>query len=337
MDDKPALPAPPTRPQGRGMWWLPVLVTGALAAAGYYGLQREAAFEARIASLAAELGALRAGQQHSGSGLAASRAAMDRLEQGQTATADALAALVTRTTTLENRLNTLPRADASAFDALALGEARALIGLAEQRLLLARDVAGATAALNLARSRLPAMQQALAVAIGQDLGQLAGFHDADLSGMAAELTALATASAGLPLRPTAAPTPEISPPSPATGWQGLGGRVWHDLRGLVEIRKLDEHPDPLLDPTGARHAAQRVGLALEAARLAVLARDTRARDAAFAEADAALRAAHDAAAPEVAAALAKLSALGQAELAPTLPALTAPAVADAAARAGAAP
>ncbi|MBU6336092.1 MAG: uroporphyrinogen-III C-methyltransferase, partial [Chloroflexi bacterium] len=328
MDDKPAaLPAAPASASRAGRWLLVLALGAALAAGAYFAVEQATALQARIAGLSAEIDALRAGQQQSGSGLEASRAAQQALAREQAAAAEQMAALSARAAALEARVNAIPRADASAFEALALAEARALIGLAEQRLLLARDAAGATAALTLARARLPASQQALAVALGQDLAQLAVFHDADLPGMAAELASLAAASAGLPARPASAPVAAPTPaPAPGTGWQGLVARLWQDLRGLVEIRTLDDHPDPLLDPAGAFRARERVRLALEATRLAVLARDVAARDAALAAAADGLHAAYDTEAPDVAAVLKRLSSLGAVELNPQVPALTAPAV-----------
>ena len=340
MDDKPvAPPTAPASPSRAGRWLVVLALAGALAVGAYFAAEQMAALQARIAGLSTALDALRTAQQQHGSGIEASRAAQQAFARDQAAAAEQVAALLTRATALEARVNAIPRADASAFEALALAEARALIGLAEQRLLLARDAAGATAALTLARGRLPASQQALAVALGQDLSQLAVFHDADLPGMATELAGLIAASAGLPARPATAPVSTPSPaPASTAGWEGLVARLWQDLRGLVEIRSLDDHPDPLLEPAAAAHARERLRLALEAARLAVLARDVAARDAALAEATDGLRAAYDIDAPEVAAAQKRLAALGTLELNPPLPALTAPAVADAAARAaGAAP
>lgn len=339
MDDKPALPATPTPAprRGRGLLVLGLCVTSALAAGGYYAAEQTAALQARVAALDSALDALRSTHQQSGSGLLALQSTVQALQETQDKTREELQAQTTRMTALETRVAATPRADASAFEALALAEVRALVGLAEQRLLLARDSAGASAALNLARSRLPAAQGALAVAIGQDLAQLAAFHDADLNGLAGELAALSTASAHWPALPVAAPAAVPSATPPLEGWRDLPARLWQDLRGLIEIRRLDGAPDNLLDPEGAALARQRLRLALDLARVAVLARDATARDAALSAATAALQAAFDAQAPEVAAAVKRLNALRETDLNPQLPALSAPAVADAAARAGAQP
>lgn len=339
MDDKPVLPPAPARAPRRGHWLL-VLglgVSGALAAVGYYAVEQTAALQARVAGLDSALDALRSQHQQSGSGVLSLQSALQTLQETQDKTREELQAQTARTTALEARVAATPRADAGAFEALALAEVRALVGLAEQRLLLARDTAGASAALNLARSRLPAGQGALAVAIGQDLAQLAAFHDADLNGLAGELAALSAAAGQWPARPSAAPAavPDATPP--AAGWRDLPARLWQDLRGLIEIRQLDGAPDPLLDPEGAALARQRLRLGLDLARLAVLARDASARDAALSAATAALQAAFDAQTPEVAAAVKRLNALRETDLNPQLPALSAPAVADAAARAGGQP
>jgi uncharacterized protein HemX len=201
------------------------------------------------------------------------------------------------------------------------------VALAEQRLLLARDVAGASAALNLARTRVADATSPLAVAIARDLATLASFHDADLVGMAAEAGQLANASRQWPLAAPAAinANPEATGESAAEGgWRGFIAAVGKDLRALVEIRDATHAPDPLLDPMNTTLARQRFAYALEAARLALLVRDTSARDAALAAASSALGSGFDTHNAEVRQAATRLAALVTIELAPTLPVLGSP-------------
>jgi MFS family permease len=61
--------------------------------------------------------------------------------------------------------------------------------------------------------------------------------------------------------------PEGVAPNAARGWRSVLEAIWHDLRSLVEIRKLGSSTDPLLDPLHASIARERVRLSLEAARL----------------------------------------------------------------------
>jgi len=106
--------------------------------------------------------------------------------------------------------------------------------------------------------------------------------------------------------------------------------IWHDLRSLVEIRKLGSSTDPLLDPLHASIARERVRLSLEAARLAVLARDMTTRDEALQAAQAAITEGSDPAAPDVQDATRRLASLMGLDLKPALPSLGAPDAATAA-------
>lgn len=328
---KPAAPAPrASRPL------LTVVVLGlaaAVAGGGYLGMRAEENFSARLATLQSALDAQLAAEAESRTRLAsnvgAAQSTAERARSANAALDGRLDALETRLDTLAGKLATLPRSDADALANLALAEARALVGLAEQRLLLARDTAGAIAALNLANARLPSPNTALAIAIAHDLAALAAFKDADLVGLAAELGALASASHGWGEAVSAAPagsdTGPATPAAPApAGWQGFLLAVWHDLRALVEIRDAGTGADPLLAPLSASLSRQRFTLALEAARLAVLGRNTGARDASVEAATSALRSGFEAGQAEVRQVATRLQQITTLDLAPPLPALASP-------------
>lgn len=210
-------------------------------------------------------------------------------------------------------------ADASA---LAIAEAGDLVALAEQRLGLARDLNGATAALRLAASRLasgefPAQRRAILA----DLAALEAFHDVDVAALAAELASLARQAVRLPL---AGPTPlpdDATAPTPVTGWREVLAAVWSALRGLVDVREADATRDPLLNPAHAALARQQLALDLTAARVAILQRDAGELRAALGPALDALQTQFDAGDAAVAAALQRLQALGTQDLAPPLPSL----------------
>jgi hypothetical protein len=209
-------------------------------------------------------------------------------------------------------------ADASA---LAIAEAGDLVALAEQRLALARDVSGATAALRLAASRLasgefPAQRRAILA----DLAALEAFRDVDVAALAAELASLARQAVRLPLAGPA-PLADATAPTPVTGWRELLAAVWSALRGLVEVREADATRDPLLNPAHAALARQQLALDLTAARVAILQRDAGELRAALGPALDALRTQFDAGDAAVAAALQRLQALGTQDLAPPLPSL----------------
>lgn len=210
-------------------------------------------------------------------------------------------------------------ADASA---LAIAEAGDLVALAEQRLALARDVSGATAALRLAASRLasgefPAQRRAILA----DLAALEAFRDVDVAALAAELATLARQAVRLPLAGPAPLADDATAPTPVTGWRELLAAVWSALRGLVEVREADATRDPLLNPAHAALARQQLALDLTAARVAILQRDAGELRAALGPALDALQTQFDAGDAAVAAALQRLQALGTQDLAPPLPSL----------------
>lgn len=234
-------------------------------------------------------------------------------------------ALLARIAELETKVAELAAApppltaDASA---LAIAEAGDLVALAEQRLALARDLSGATAALRLAASRLasgefPAQRRAILA----DLAALEAFHDVDVAALAAELASLARQAVRLPLAGPAPLADDATAPTPVTGWREVLAAVWSALRGLVEVREADATRDPLLNPAHAALARQQLALDLTAARVAILQRDAGELRAALGPALDALQTQFDGGDPAVAAALQRLQALGTEDLAPPLPSL----------------
>ena len=343
MNDNAAL-TPPAAPRKSRRWLLllPVIAAGA---GGFVLWQRATdTADAKVAALEAEVSQLTQARATAQNALADAQTALSTHREAATSADERFTALEAKLTALvaaQAAQAALPKVDGNVFAQLALNDATALIGLAEQRLQLARDIAGASAALNLARARLSTPDSALGVAIARDLAQLGAFHDADLAGMASALGELARASRGWPVAavPTtpAAPTADAQPAAGETiGWRSVLDAIWHDLRSLVEIRKLGSSTDPLLDPLHASIARERVRLSLEAARLAVLARDMTTRDEALQAAQTAITEGFDPTAPEVQDATRRLASLMGLDLKPDLPALGAPDAATAA-RAEAAP
>jgi uroporphyrin-3 C-methyltransferase len=334
MNDNAAL-TPPAAPRKSRRWLLllPVIAAGA---GGFVLWQRATdTADAKVAALEAEVSQLTQARATAQNALADAQTALSAHREDATSTNERFTALEAKLTALAAAQAALPKVDGNVFAQLALNDATALIGLAEQRLQLARDIAGASAALNLARARLSTPDSALGVAIARDLAQLGAFHDADLAGMASALGELARASRGWPVAavPTtpAAPTADAQPAAGETiGWRSVLEAIWHDLRSLVEIRKLGSSTDPLLDPLHASIARERVRLSLEAARLAVLARDMTTRDEALQAAQTAITEGFDPTAPEVQDATRRLASLMGLDLKPDLPSLGAPDAATAA-------
>lgn len=337
MNDNAAL-TPPAAPRKSRRWLLllPVIAAGA---GGFVLWQRATdTADAKVAALEAEVSQLAQAKAFAQNALADAQTALSTHRDAAASMEERFSALDAKLTALaaaQAAQAALPKVDGNVFAQLALNDATALIGLAEQRLQLARDIAGASAALNLARARLSTPDSALSVAIARDLAQLGAFHDADLAGMASSFGELARASRGwpvaaLPTTPATAPEDAAPVAGQTIGWRSVLEAIWHDLRSLVEIRKLGSSTDPLLDPLHASIARERLRLSLEAARLAVLARDMTTRDEALQAAQTAITEGFDPAAPEVQDATRRLASLMGLDLKPDLPSLGAPDAATAA-------
>jgi uncharacterized protein HemX len=233
------------------------------------------------------------------------------------------AVLQARITELEAAVAALATRPAPATSGrrLVLDEVAGLAALAEQRLHLARDVAGAVSALRLAATRLTGADfMSLRDALADDLAALGAFRDVDTAALAAELATLARQAPGFALaglRPLAAEEPA----APATGWRGVLAAVWQSLSELVEVRDSAEAADPLLNPAHAALARQQLALDLSAARVALLLRDAGGLRAALDPAIGQLEQHFDGADPAVRTALARLREIAGLDIAPALPSL----------------
>jgi uroporphyrin-III C-methyltransferase len=203
-----------------------------------------------------------------------------------------------------------------------------LLLLANDRLLLARDVSAARTALDLADQRLAAQGDPrlhrVREALAAERAALAAVAQPDVAGAALALAELAKRAPKFPLRARVPETFEAAPdvidlPKDAP-WPK---RVWAAVRtaiGSVFALRRDDGSSPrLLPPEEEALVAQILRLRLDGARLALLARD----GAAFGELAGAcrdwLKDYYNTADPGVKAALAELDRLTTLELAPDLP------------------
>lgn len=233
------------------------------------------------------------------------------------------AALQVRVTELEAAVAALAMREAPGTSAgqLVLDEVAGLVALAEQRLQLARDVAGAASALRLALTRLSGGEfTSLRDALVDDSAALGAFRDVDVAALAAELATLARQAPGFALAGPPPPAAE-APAAAATGWRGLLLAVWQSLRSLVEVRDAAEAADPLLNPAHAALARQQLALDLSAARIAVLLREAGGLRAALDPAITQLERHFDGGDPAVRAALTRLREIAGLDIAPALPSL----------------
>lgn len=199
-----------------------------------------------------------------------------------------------------------------------LAEIEQDVAIAAQQLQLAGNVEAALIVLQGAEARLAKSAQpqflALRKLILRDIERLKASPAADVSGIALRLDSLVDAVPNLPLayeqRPAAQPHPDKTDAPTAAGAvpsaQTVGhmvkswlGEVWHELRQLVRIERIDR-PDPgLLAPRESFFLRENLRLRLLAARLALLARDGRGFQTDLRQADAWLGLYFDTRAPAV--------------------------------------
>ncbi len=327
MSDTPprpdTLPAPAKR--GRGvLWFALVLLAAAGGGAGYvhYELQRVrgAAVDAEAWRLEAEalnarLSALdRQLAQYDGG-----RRSLDErtaeLASNQRVIRQELLGMGERAATIEDAVARLSDQRLRGEIALKLNEIEGLLVLADQRLLLARDRAGARTALQLALSALDTIDDplyaGLALPLRAELAQLDALPADPLPGLRATLGNALSALPGLPRAPL----------QEARGAASAGmGRLQQALSGLVTVRRTDEAAAVL---TGsAREAAlEALQLDLRVALLAAEARDVDALSAALSRAQSAFARLFDADDARVRGLSEALAALKPADLAAPLPTL----------------
>jgi uroporphyrin-3 C-methyltransferase len=191
-----------------------------------------------------------------------------------------------------------------------LAEIEQDVAIAAQQLQLAGNVEAALIALQGAEARLAKSAQPqflpLRKLIVRDIERLKALPGADVSGIALRLDTLLGAVPNLPLafeqRPAPAKPekkgtkktepskPVVEPTEPAAptfdnmvrSWLG---EVWHELRQLVRIERIDR-PDPgLLAPREIFFLRENLRLRLLSARLALLARDGRSFQSDLKQAD----------------------------------------------------
>lgn len=348
--------APPRRDSTRnGSLGSRVAVAGlvlAVATAVWWTARVYAPAQARLAEAQAETARTLA---RVADDFAALRARVDALETQQAGHAPALAALGDTVETLERRVSD---AGAPALPALRLARIEHQVAVADARLTLARDIDGASAALGAAGALLdpdvPA-EAGYARVLTAAQAALAAVQQPDVAALAARWARHATAVPALAFRDSHADTlpgsalPEgaaqddtsregSATPGPRPGvaedgagdaraatpaWRRLLAAVWQDLRGLIEVRRLDTAHEIALDP--AQHALTKSALQMEIAtlRAALHARDTTGMQAAVAFLGHLLDRYYDAQQPAVVAMRADLETLASLDLAPPLPSLQA--------------
>jgi uroporphyrin-3 C-methyltransferase len=219
---------------------------------------------------------------------AESRAARAYARQAQDGMRDALAkvaALETRFAESQGQqmaLDALYQELSRNRDEWQLAEIEQVLAIAQQQLQLSGNVRAALLALQLAESRLSRADrpQFLPVrrALARDIERLKSLPALDVPGLSLALDRLASSVDALPLafeeraeRP--APAKDAKPPAEPGYFARLGGEVWHELRQLVVVRRIDSAEPPLVPPPQSYFLRENLKLRLLNARLELLTRD----------------------------------------------------------------
>lgn len=327
-DDPKPLPAPtasaaPPRLASRAGWWLALAsLLILLSWTGWLAWDTGANAAAEMQDLERQLAAARAEALHGGRRL-------DALEQAgarQNSELSGLSGRVAQTERAAAQLSEGLQGGRSRFQLLA---AEQLLLAANERLLLAHDIAGAAQALRLAEARLASGADPRTLKLRQvlagEIAALAALPQPDRASATLALGGLVQAAETLPLashapqRFEAAPAPAPPAQPGASGWQRLGSAVQQALASVFSLRRDPRGATPLLAPEQAALVRQILALKLESARFALLRGEAAAYRDALAAAAAWLTRYYHSEAPAVRAAQAEAQRLAQLEFFPRLP------------------
>ncbi len=157
-------------------------------------------------------------------------------------------------------------------------EAETMLNLASQQLLLSGNVQGAAAVLEHIDGRLSRFDQpellSIKQAVSHDLAALKNRPYVDISGTALRLDRLETAVSGLSLVLDGVLQPgeqaQSNGASSGSWWQNAWDKSLVALKGLVEVRRLDNKDAMLLSPEQAYFVRENLRLRLLDARTALL-------------------------------------------------------------------
>ncbi|MDT8878976.1 uroporphyrinogen-III C-methyltransferase [Halomonas saccharevitans] len=204
-------------------------------------------------------------------------------------------------------------------------EAAYLLRLANQRLLLERDVEGAAALLRTADARLREADNPALVPvrreIASELAALEAVPTVDRTGLYLALNAQQELIAGQPLaQDIEEMTADAAIEETPTGdWQQQLSRFGNELKDLVTVRKHDEALEALIAPEQESYLRQSVRLVLEQSQLALLKEEQALYEASLDKALTLVRGYYDTDASGVQSVIARLEELKQRSIRPELP------------------
>lgn len=184
---------------------------------------------------------------------------------------------------IEDLLNREALSSADLKRTWALQEIKYLLNVANQRALLAHDVAGALQALQMADLQIKALSDyrlhPLRALIAEEVMALQSLADVDTAGIALKLQTAANNIAKLRVKkgPEVAAAKAESESGELTeqaGWKQAADDIWQQLRSLVVIRHDQSGEAAVLVPEQRYFLYQNLRLQLESARLALLNADS---------------------------------------------------------------
>lgn len=165
-----------------------------------------------------------------------------------------------------------------------VAETQYLIDIANHRLYLANDIAGAIAALKAADQRLRAVGDpsllAARTALADEISQLQAVPNIDTAGYSAQLISQQNRVSDLALLTSefkSAPDAKVEvvkePIEEQSALKNAGNRFMSSLKDLVKIRQKEGNEIQFLPPEQSSYLRQNIRLKLEVARLALLQKD----------------------------------------------------------------
>lgn len=204
-------------------------------------------------------------------------------------------------------------------------ETEATLNLAAQQLLINGNVPLAVSVLENLESRLARFEQPALVpvkqALSSDLAALRNRPYVDVTSASLRLNRLETAVDSLPLaldsalQPGAAPA-VVPPDAQAPWWQRAWDSIVNSLRGMVEVRQLDNRDAMLMSPEQVFFVRENLRLRVMDARLALMQRNGEVYLGDLNSSEAAVKQYFDTASPATQAWLKELAQLKSVELQP---------------------
>ncbi len=244
--------------------------------------------------------------------------------RGQDDAASALASMASRMEESENetaRLGNLVEGGRRHWQVV---EIEQLLLIANDRLQLHHDLAGALHALNIANQRLADISEPRLLPtrkiLAEEISALKAVPETDIQSMVLQITALITRAGELPLSSdlprnfeNIAVQPDTAPQT-TTGWRRFVDKLLVAARGMLQIRQAERPLVPLLPPDQEFFLKQNLILKLETARLSLLQRDTASFRSALDSARGWLKAFYNLSDSRVQSAVEEVTALGRQDL-----------------------